>query len=95
VLLILAAIGAGVYALAHSGGGSSPPKATPKTARALIVARFGGERDPALRGVKLGRARAVHHSRGRLPREVCAPLRARGGRTIGRYCVEIAGGALS
>lgn len=95
VLLVLVAIGAGVYALANSGGGGgSTHKATPTTARALITARFGGERDPALRGLKLGRPRAVHHSRGRLPREVCAPLRARSGRAIGRYCVEIAGGAV-
>jgi hypothetical protein len=88
VLLVLVAIGAGVYALANSGGGSSTHKATPTTARAIIAARFGGERDPALRGLKLGRARAVHHRRGRLPREVCAPLR---GRSIGRYCIEISG----
>ncbi len=92
VLLVLVAIGAGVYALANSGDGGSGHKANPPTtARALIAARFGGERDPALRGLKLGRPRAVHHSRGRLPREVCAPLRARSGRAVGRYCVEIAG----
>jgi hypothetical protein len=95
VLLALVAIGVGVYALVNADGGSSPPKAAPpRTARALVAARFAGERDPALRGLRLGQPRAVHHSRGRLPREVCAPLRPRSGRALGLYCVEIAGTAV-
>ena len=92
-IVVLAGIAVGVYVLVNQSSGGSPQSTEPKPARALVAASFATVRARAVRGAELGRARDVHHARGRLPREVCAPLR-RHRRPAGHWCVEIAGGKM-
>jgi hypothetical protein len=89
VVAVVALVGVGVYALLGSEGGNSTPSAPPRPAKELIAASFAAQR--SLHGLKLGRARAVHHRHGSVPREVCAPVR-RGRRRAGHFCVEVSGG---
>jgi hypothetical protein len=91
-LLVLVGIGIGVYALVKDNGSSSAPKqAGPLPARQVVATSFAAQKAAALRGAKIGKARAVHQARGSRPREVCAGVR-KGGKSIGKFCVEIAGG---
>jgi hypothetical protein len=91
VVVLLALVGVGVYALLKKDNETTPTDTTPKPAKQLVAATFAGQKAPALRGLDVGRARVVHRARGSRPREVCAPLR-RGSRPAGRWCVEISGG---
>jgi hypothetical protein len=91
VVALLALIGVGVYALVGNDNGTTQTATAPKPSRLLVADTFAAARAPAIKGLTVGKARIVHRARGKLPREVCAPLR-RGGRPAGHWCVEVANG---
>jgi hypothetical protein len=91
VIVVLGLAGVGVYALLKKDSGNTTTTSAPKPAKQIVAESFAAQRAAALRGVKIGRARAVHRARGSIPREVCAPLR-RNGRPAGHWCVEIDNG---
>jgi hypothetical protein len=90
VLLLLAAGGVAAYLLLKDDGKSTPAPPKDTSSRGLLSASVAADQSKGLKGVTVGRAKLVHSRRGSRPREVCAVAR-KGGKSIGRYCVEIEG----
>jgi hypothetical protein len=90
VVAVVVLAGVAAYLLLKDDDTSGPAKPKDTSSRGLLAASLAADQSKGLQGVTVGRARLVHARRGSRPREVCAVAR-RGGRALGRYCVEIEG----